>query len=97
MRHTLMTPGNTVPDEPLPDHTDVEIPVTLCISDDPDVDVFDNVAYNFKFIIPAVNDGFDDISPFTEAGAIYDVIFKFFPSIGGPRYVTTHTIRVECL
>lgn len=85
------------PDEPLADHTNVEIPVESCIRDDPPVDPIDNVKYNFRFVIPAVNENYEDISPFTESGAIYDVIFTFFPSVGGPKYVATRTIRVECI
>jgi len=85
------------PDEPLPDHTDVEIPVASCIRDHPPVDPIDNIAYNFLFIIPAVDAGGNDIVPFTEQGAIYDFIVRFFPSVGGPKFVATRTIRVECV
>ena len=91
------TNAPTPPDEPLPKHTDVEIPVDACIRDNPPVDPIDNIAYNFLFIIPAVDSGGNDIVPFTEAGAIYDVIFRFFPSVGGQKYVATRTIRVECV
>ena len=91
------TNAPTPPDVPLPDHTDVEIPVTGCIRDNPPVDPIDNVAYNFLFIIPAEDGNGNDIVPFTEAGAIYDVILRFFPSVGGPKYVATRTIRVECV
>ena len=93
-RHTIQI--GTPPDVPLPDHTDVEIPVTSCIRDNPPVDPIDNVAYNFLFIIPAVDDAGNDIVPFTEAGATYDFIVRFFPSVGGPKYVATRTIRIEC-
>ena len=80
------------PDVPLPDHTDVEIPVAACIRDNPPIDLIDNVAYNFLFIIPAVDAEWNDITPFTEAGAIYDLMIRFFPSFGGPKYVITRTI-----
>ena len=91
------TSAPTPPDEPLPDHTDVEIPVGACIRDNPPTDPINNVQYNFLFIIPAVDTSGNDIVPFQEAGAIYDVILRFFPSVGGKKFVATRTIRVECV
>jgi hypothetical protein len=84
-------------DEPLPGHTDREISVESCIRDNPPTDPIDNVAYNFLFIIPSVDENEEDITPFTESGVIYDMVIRFFPTLGGPKYVTTRTIRVECV
>jgi len=89
--------AKSLPDVPLPDHTDVEIPVGACIRDNPPTDPINNVQYNFLFIIPAVDTSGNDIVPFQEAGAIYDVILRFFPSVGGKKFVATRTIRVECV
>jgi hypothetical protein len=84
-------------DVPVPGHIDREIPVAECIRDNPPVDPIDNVAYNFLFIIPTVDENDKDISPFTVSGAKYDMVIRFFPALGGRKYVANKTIRIECV
>ena len=85
------------PDVPVSGHINREIPVSDCIRDDPPVDPIDGVAYNFLFIIPTVDENDNDITPFTVAGAKYDMVIRFFPAIGGKKYVANKTIRIECV
>ena len=86
----------TPTDEPVPGHIDREIPVNESIRDDPQPDPFDGVAYNFLHIIRCVEDDGTDITPFTEAGAVYDMVIRIFPFIGGKKYAMQRTIRIEC-
>jgi len=82
---------------PIVGHTNVEIPVAECIRDNPPVDPIDGVAYNFLYIIPTVDENDNDISPFTEVGTTYDVSVRFFPYIGGRKFTSVRTVRVECI
>jgi len=94
IRHTItMSPP---PSEPVEGHIDVDIPVATSIRDDPIVDPIDNRKYNFLFIIPVIDENGEDITPFTESGATYDMVIRFIPSQGGNRYAMQRTIRIEC-
>ena len=84
------------PDKPITGHIDAEIPVAECIRDNPPTDPIDGKLYNFLYVIPCMDGEENDITPFTEAGAIYDMVIRFFPFVGGPKYVMQKTIRIEC-
>ena len=84
------------PDEPVEGHTEIDVPVNLSIRDNPPIDPIDGRQYNFLFIIPCVDAAGNDITPFNQVGAIYDMVIRFVPFIGGPRYVMQRTIRIEC-
>lgn len=84
------------PDVPVEGHIDREIPVAESIRDDPAEDPIDGVKYNFLFIIPCIDEEGNDITPFTESGAKYDMVIRFIPFIGGTKYAMQKTIRIEC-
>ena len=88
---------NPPPDEPIEGHINREIPVTSAIRDDPTEDPIDGVRYNFLYIIPCIDEEGNDITPFTESGANYDMVIRFIPFIGGDKYAIQKTIRIECI
>jgi len=93
IRHTI---NMSLPeDTPVEGHIDREIPVASII-DDPQPDPLDNVSYNFIYIIPCLDESENDITPFTESGATYDMVIRFIPVAGIP-YAMQRTIRIECV
>ena len=71
--------------------------IASAIRDDPFEDPIDGVKYNFLFIIPCLDESENDITPFTESGAVYDMVIRFIPFIGGNKYAIQKTIRIECV
>jgi len=94
-QHTIQNMMTPPVDTPVEGHIDREIPVESII-DDPQPDPLDNVPYNFIYVIPCLDEMENDITPFTVAGATYDMVIRFIPVAGIP-YAMQRTIRIECV